>query len=90
MKTKTLITSFLLIFIAGFGEISKASGDFGDADFREDIEADGPKSYHDTWCKKIKNKCRVRFQGRSMWVEGQGGIDRSQLLTIRRDTDGNN
>ena len=62
--------------------------DFGDADFRENIESGGPKSYHDAWCRLIKNKCRVRFQGRSMWVEGQGGIDRSQFISVRRETEG--
>ena len=64
------------------------TGDFGDADFSADVEVDGPKSYHDAWCRKIKNKCRVRFSGRSLSVEGQGGIDRSQLSAIRRDEDG--
>ena len=57
-----------------------AHADFGDADFPSGIFDDGPKSYHDAWCRKIKNECRVRFQGSGMWVEGQGGIQSDQCL----------
>ena len=62
--------------------------DFGDAAFPTGMFKDGPKSYHDAWCRKIKNKCRVRFQGPAMWVEGQGGIQRDQLVGYRFDEDG--
>ena len=62
--------------------------DFGDADFPEGMFDDGPKSYHDVWCRKIKNECRVRFQGPAMWVEGQGGIQSSQYVRYRYDKDG--
>ena len=62
--------------------------DFGDADFPTALFKDGPKSYHDAWCREIKNKCRVRFQGPAMWVEGQGGIQRSDLIGYRFDEDG--
>jgi hypothetical protein len=61
---------------------------FGDAEFPAGTFSDGPKSYHDAWCRRIKNKCRVRFQGPSMWVEGKGGITRAQLREIRRESDG--
>lgn len=67
---------------------SPAIADFGDADFPDNAFKDGPKSYHDTWCRKIKQECRVRFQGSGMWVEGQGGIQSSQYLGYRYDKDG--
>ena len=51
-----------------------AKAEFGDADFPIGMFNDGPKSYHDGWCRFIENKCRIRFQGPAMWVEGQGGI----------------
>ena len=54
--------------------------DFGDADFPVELLRGGPKSYHDAWCGRLKNECRVRFQGPSMWVEGQGGIKFSQYI----------
>ncbi len=69
--------------------MNPAFADFGDADFPEALFNDGPRSYHDAWCRRIKNKCRVRFQGKGMWVEGQGGIQRSQLKSFRTDFDGN-
>ena len=62
--------------------------DFGDADFPIGMFKDGPKSYHDAWCGRIGNKCRVRFQGEAMWVEGQGGIKSSQYLGHDYDKDG--
>ena len=62
--------------------------DFGDADFPESIFNNGPKSYHDAWCREIKKECRVRFQGSAMWVEGQGGIQSNQYLGYRYDADG--
>ena len=62
-----------------------SKADFGDADFPVDIFKYGPKSYHDAWCKKINNKCRIRFQGPAMWVEGQGGIQLDQLIGFRFD-----
>ena len=60
-----------------------AKADFGDADFPVGMFSDGPKSYHDAWCRTLKNECRVRFQGPAMWVEGQGGIQINQLLGYR-------
>lgn len=63
--------------------------DFGDATFPEDALKGGNKSYHDAWCMRIKNECRVRFQGPAMWVEGQGGIFSDQYLGFRYDSDGN-
>jgi hypothetical protein len=61
----------------------KVKADFGDADFPNDLFENSPKSYHDAWCRKIKNECRIRFQGKGMWVEGQGGIQRSQYVGYR-------
>ncbi|WP_269621768.1 hypothetical protein [Prochlorococcus marinus] len=54
--------------------------DFGDADFPVELLMGGPKSYHDAWCGRLNNECRVRFQGPMMWVEGQGGIKSSQYI----------
>ena len=83
--SKSLFLSLMLLVFA-----SPAKADFGDADFPSGIFDDGPKSYHDAWCRKIKNECRVRFQGSGMWVEGQGGIYRSQFVRYRYDSDTNN
>ncbi len=81
--------SLLLLSIAlGITVFSPAKADFGDADFPTGMFDDGPKSYHDAWCRKIKNECRVRFQGPAMWVEGQGGIQRDQLIRYRYDIEG--
>ena len=60
---------------------------FGDADCPANNFQNSPKSYHDAWCRYIKNECRVRFQKNAMWVEGQGGIYRSQFIKYRYDTD---
>ncbi len=84
MKSKHAL--ILLPFFASL--FSPAFADFGDADFPEELFKDGPKSYHDAWCRWLKNKCRVRFQGPGMWVEGQGGIQASQYIKYRNDIDG--
>ena len=76
-----LITAFIAF-------ISPVKADFGDADFPVGMFKDGPQSYHDGWCRFLKNECRIRFQGRAMWVEGQGGIDVSQYIRYRYDKDG--
>jgi hypothetical protein len=65
-----------------------ANADFGDADFPKGTFYNGPKSYHDAWCRKIKNNCRVRFAGPLMSVDGQGGILSSQLVTFKTNEDG--
>ena len=57
--------------------------DFGDSDFSFKQLQSGPQSYHDAWCGRIKNKCRIRFQGMGMWVEGQGGIQLHQFNSFR-------
>ena len=49
---------------------------------------DVPRSYYDARCRSLKNKCRIRFQGSAMWVEGQGGIQINQFLDYRFDEDG--
>ena len=67
---------------------SPVKADFGDADFPIGYFDQGPQSYHDAWCRRIKQKCRVRFQGPAMWVEGQGGIQRDQFIEYRSDEDG--
>ena len=86
MKKYLLVLLISLVNVISTGQHAKA--DFGDADFPADMFKDGPKSYHDAWCRKIKNECRVRFQGPAMWVEGQGGIQRSQLVGYRYDEEG--
>ena len=83
IRNKLLFLYLLFSFFFPLG--SKA--DFGDADFPIGMFDDGPKSYHDAWCRSIKNKCRVRFQGPAMWVEGQGGIQINQLISYRYDVD---
>ena len=80
--------AFLAITVAAFSAfICPVKADFGDADFPSKIFDDGAKSYHDGWCRFIKNNCRIRFQRDAMWVEGQGGIYLSQFVTYRYDTD---
>ena len=65
MKKYLLIASiFFLSPLAVFA-------DFGDADFSSSATSNGPRSYHDAWCKRIKNECRIRFQGDGMWVKGK-------------------
>ena len=83
MKLKIFFLAFLL-----FTSTSRARADFGDATFPESMFQEGPKSYHDGWCRKIKQECRIRFQGPAMFVEGQGGIQASQLVGYRFDEDG--
>ena len=85
-KMKNLNIYLLLVSALMFS--SPARADFGDADFPSGMFEDGSKSYHDAWCRKIKNECRVRFQGSGMWVEGQGGIQSDQYLGFRYDRDG--
>ena len=63
--------------------------EFGDADFPIGVFKNSPQSYHDAWCRFVKNKCRVRFQGQALWVEGQGGIYRDQFLKFSNNFDGN-
>jgi hypothetical protein len=79
---------YILIASLFFLSPSAALADFGDADFSSSATSGGPRSYHDAWCKRIKNECRIRFQGDSMWVEGQGGIKTNQYLGYRYDVDG--
>ena len=85
-KMKNL--KILPALIAFLSVASPVRADFGDADFPESLFNNGPKSYHDAWCREIKKKCRVRFQGSAMWVEGQGGIQSDQYLGYRYDADG--
>ena len=86
MKVNHLIAATLFCFI--FSAPVKA--DFGSADFPIGMFESAPKSYHDAWCRKIKQECRVRFQGSAMWVEGQGGIHRSQYIGYRFKQDTQN
>ena len=73
-----------LVFASAlFAFIPPGKADFGDADFPVQLFMQGPKSYHDGWCRNLENECRVRFQGKAMWVEGQGGIERSQYVRYR-------
>ena len=79
---------FILLFSSTLLGGLPAKADFGDASFPVDMFQDGPKSYHDAWCRKLKQECRVRFQGPAMFVEGQGGIQISQLIRYRYDESG--
>ncbi len=83
---KKILRAFLIASLLSSSPSAKA--DFGDADFPMGIFENSPKSYHDAWCRFLKNKCRVRFQGQAMWVEGQGGIYRNQFIRYRFDTEG--
>ena len=81
---------FKALLIATLLTVSHQSkADFGDADFPLDNFDNSPKSYHDAWCRYIKNDCRVRFQRDAMWVEGQGGIYRSQFVRYSYESDTN-
>ncbi len=66
---KKHLTVFSICLLSALSLPAKAN--FGDADFPAGMFNDGPKSYHDAWCRYLKNECRVRFQGPAMWVEGQ-------------------
>ena len=83
-----VIRSLTRIFLLSALSSGAALADFGDADFPSGTFDDGPKSYHDAWCRKIKNECQIRFQGPGMWVEGQVGIQSNQYLSYRYDKDG--
>ena len=60
----------------------------GSADFQEDFSVINKKSYHDPWCKALHRQCRVWFQGRTLSIENEGEIDRSQLISFRFMRDG--
>ena len=80
----------ILVFAAliGLSIAPVFANDFGNADFPGEIEVNAPKSYHDAWCRQLKKNCRVRFNGRSMQVEGFKGIKREQFLGFRTEIDG--
>ena len=81
-----MINYIKIICIASIlASASPVKADFGDADFPIGLFEDSSKRYHDAWCRKLKNQCRIRFQGPSMWVEGKGGIHRSQFIGYRFD-----
>ncbi len=84
-------TLLALLFSLGMATTYPSlANDFGNADFPADVEKDDARSYHDPWCRQLMKTCRVRFQGRKMWVEGFKGIDRSQLISFRFRRDGGN
>jgi hypothetical protein len=82
---------FLFAFILVFASIVNwaRADDFGPADFPGEVESGMPLSAHDAWCKQLNKECKVKFQGRSMHVEGYKGITREQLIGFRSDADGN-
>lgn len=57
---KTLILTILTFFSVLITEPVKA--DFGDADFPIEIFRDGPKSYHDAWCRTKKINVELDFK----------------------------
>ena len=77
-----------ILVASAFAIPTSALADFGDADFPSGAFSEGPKSYHDAWCRRIKNDCRVRFAGPAMSVEGQGGITSDQFIMFKTDEDG--
>lgn len=79
---------FLIAFSIPFVFCLPSKPDFGDADFPSGMFDGGPKSYHDAWCGKIGNKCRVIFNGPAMMIEGQGGIQANQYIGFRYDEEG--
>ena len=80
--------AFILLTLASLPIfMSSAKADFGSASFPEKYLESGPRSYHDGWCRFLQNKCRLRFQGNAMWVEGVGGIYLDQFLNYRYDKD---
>jgi hypothetical protein len=85
---KMKLSRIICLSLAAVAFANPAKADFGEADFPSGKFDDGPKSYHDAWCRKVKSECRVRFQGSGMWVEGQGGIQSDQYLEYRYDRDG--
>ena len=60
----------------------------GTAEFQEDFSVLNKKSYHDPWCKALHRQCRVWFKGRTLSIETEGEIDRSQLISFRFMRDG--
>ena len=80
---------FFLVGLIALNIGNPVKANFGDADFPVGKFDGGPKSYHDGWCRKFANKCRIRFQGPAMWVEGQGGIQNSQFIRFRYEFEGN-
>lgn len=80
---------FLIVFIISFVLCLPSKADFGDADFPAGMFDGDSKSYHDAWCGRIGNKCRVIFNGPAMMIEGQGGIQSNQYIGFRYDEDGN-
>lgn len=78
---------FLLTFASYLIFLNSAKADFGSASFPEKYFDSSPRSYHDGWCRFLKNECRIRFQGNAMWVEGVGGIYLDQFLNYRYDKD---
>ena len=53
MNKKLLYLLFVSFISLG---ISSAKAEFGDADFPVGTFDYSPKSYHDAWCRYIKNK----------------------------------
>ena len=83
MKKSIIAFSIATFFVS----ISPIKADFGDDTFKIDRYSNSPQTYHDGWCRFINSKCRIRFQGYKMWVEGQGGIYVSQFVNYRYETD---
>ena len=81
---------FLIAFILIVGSTTNwaRANDFGPADFPGEVESGMPLSVHDAWCKQLNKECKVKFQGRTLTVEGYKGISREQLLGFRSDSDG--
>ena len=82
---KTLLKGIIIIPFLVMSSVAKA--DFGDADFPSGRYA--PKTSHNAWCRVEKNKCRIYFDKNAKWVEGEGGIYRSQFISYSKEKDKN-
>ena len=70
------------LFTALIAFTSPLKADFGDADFPVGLFKDGPKSYHDGWCRFLKNKCRTATN-----VKFFDPVTRNDLLARYADCD---
>ena len=59
-KIRTLILTILTFFSVLITE--PVNAEFGDADFPIEIFRDGPKSYHDAWCRTKKINVELDFK----------------------------
>ncbi len=90
MNPSLILFIFSLFFVspASSQEVERSS-DFGEADFPGVVEDELLVTYHDAWCRRMGEKCRVKFTGRTMQIDNYRGITREQLRSFRTTADGN-